>query len=490
MNRNGSSTSSRVFGTQTGVDRVGECRICRGRLSRYNDSGLCQACTRHSPSSMLPAAAQWLAEGAQGQAAGTLDWQVVLQTVMRETKLSTTAIATATGLSQSYISRLANGKSRSPSMRSVQALCDGLGVPRGLAGLASVVNDGGETQRGTVEVSDTNRRAMITSLVAVVAGGPIARLLHGAAERRATHDDAQAVRQLVRHLDSLDDRFGGGSLCDVAAQCVGTVENIIDHSSYGEAAGTELQAAYGELVGYTGWLNFDACRHIAAKALFNEALCVAQLVDDRDLEVFLLASLSLQARHLNRPRGAVQYAERARHRARGIMTPRLEALLLSREAAGWAGLGDRGAFHRLSRSAHATYVAPTDDDPPWIAFLDEAELTVTDALSWRLLDDLARAETLLRRAIDAIPDTRQRNQASYRIALADVLAHRGDIAGACQTAELALPRLGSTSSGRARERWADTWTTLKPHNGKAAVRDLAQSAHRLGLLSKSEAKFA
>ena len=458
------------------------CLRCGGNLSRYNRSDLCQACARRPRTSSRSGLAE---RAALGVVQGGLDWQVVLSTVMRETKTSTTAIAVATGLSQSYISRLANGTSRRPSMYSVQALCDGLGIPRTLAGLAPNVKDEDEIEPDRVEVGTTNRRDMITSLVAVVASGPIARLLAGP-DKRVDQEDAQSVRQLVRHLDGLDDRFGGGSLCDVAMQCVRSVENIIDHSTYGEAAGRELQAAYGELVGYTGWLNFDACRHTTAKMLFNEALCVAQLVDDRDLEIFTLASMSLQARYLEKPRAAIQFAQRARQRGHGLLTPRLEALLLSREAAGWALLGDSGSFHRLSRTAHATFSASSQDDPPWIAFLDEAELMVTDAIAWRNLGDATRSESLLRTAIDAIPDERPRNQASYRIVLADLLASRGDVTGACDAAQAALPTMSNTASGRARERWSAAWTTLKPNSNKPEVRDVASLAHTLGLLPSSE----
>jgi hypothetical protein len=352
-----------------------------------------------------------------------------------------------------------------------------------------MVNDEDEIEPGRVEVSTTNRRDMITSLVAVVASGPIARLL-ARPDNRVDQSDAQSVRQLVRHLDGLDDRFGGGSLCDVAMQCVRSVENIIDHSAYDEAAGRELQAAYGELVGYTGWLNFDACRYAAAKTLFNEALCVAQLVDDRDLEIFTLASMSLQARYLGKPRAAIQFAQRARQRGTGLLTPRLDALLLSREAAGWAVLGDRGTFHRLSRAAHATFSGPAVDDPPWIAYLDVAELTVTDAISWRHLGDSSRSESLLRIAIDAIPDNRPRNQASYRIVLADLLASRGDVVGACDAAQAALPTMSKTTSGRARERWTAAWTALKPNSNSPEVRDVASLAHTLGLMPSSQMETA
>ena len=63
------------------------------------------------------------------------DWPTVLRAFL-DGGLSQTAIAARTGLSQSQISRLASGKSRTPGIKTVKALCDGLAVPRQFAGPA------------------------------------------------------------------------------------------------------------------------------------------------------------------------------------------------------------------------------------------------------------------------------------------------------------------------------------------------------------------
>ena len=63
------------------------------------------------------------------------DWPTVLGAFL-DSGLSQTAIAARTGLSQSQISRLASGKSRTPGIKTVKALCDGLAVPRQFAGPA------------------------------------------------------------------------------------------------------------------------------------------------------------------------------------------------------------------------------------------------------------------------------------------------------------------------------------------------------------------
>lgn len=73
--------------------------------------------------------------------------------------LSQTVIAARTGLSQSQVSRLASGKSKTPGINTIKALCDGLAVPRRLAGLADDAS----------QEDDTNRRQFLGGSLGVVA---------------------------------------------------------------------------------------------------------------------------------------------------------------------------------------------------------------------------------------------------------------------------------------------------------------------------------
>lgn len=63
------------------------------------------------------------------------DWSTVLRVVSRETGTSQSVIAIETGVSQPHISRLMSGRVTEPGIRTVRLLCDGLGIPRSLAGL-------------------------------------------------------------------------------------------------------------------------------------------------------------------------------------------------------------------------------------------------------------------------------------------------------------------------------------------------------------------
>src|SRR5215469_5974653 len=86
------------------------------------------------------------------------DWSVVLRAFL-DGGLSQTAIAARTGLSQSQVSRLASGQSRTPGIKTVKALCDGLAVPRRLAGLLEDAS----------QEDDTNRRQFLGGSLGVLA---------------------------------------------------------------------------------------------------------------------------------------------------------------------------------------------------------------------------------------------------------------------------------------------------------------------------------
>jgi transcriptional regulator with XRE-family HTH domain len=90
------------------------------------------------------------------------DWPTVLRAFL-DVGLSQTAIAARSGLSQSQISRLASGKSRTPGIKTIKALCDGLTVPRQLAGLLD----------DTSKEDDTDRRQFLGGSLSVLAAAAI-----------------------------------------------------------------------------------------------------------------------------------------------------------------------------------------------------------------------------------------------------------------------------------------------------------------------------
>src|ERR671923_1429916 len=117
------------------------------------------------------------------------DWSVVLRAFL-DGGMSQTAIAARTGLSQSQISRLASGRSRTPGMKTVKALCDGLTVPRQLAGLLDDIS----------QEDDTDRRQFLGGSLSVLAAAAIPYTKMG--DDRLLIATSLSYRQLEQHTQS------------------------------------------------------------------------------------------------------------------------------------------------------------------------------------------------------------------------------------------------------------------------------------------------
>src|SRR5262245_55621073 len=74
------------------------------------------------------------------------DWATALRAVL-DLGVTQTEIAHRAGISQAHVSRLARGESRDPGIATVRALCDGLGIPRPLTGLADDQHAEDQTDR-------------------------------------------------------------------------------------------------------------------------------------------------------------------------------------------------------------------------------------------------------------------------------------------------------------------------------------------------------
>lgn len=452
------------------------CVACGQLLSRYNPAERCHACTRATPSSAgVEVPPELLFRLDVRRALADWDWSTVLRVISRETGASQSAIATATGLSQPHVSRLMNGRSQEPGIRTVRALCDGLGIPRGLAGLGPIpIED--------VEEETTERRDFLTGSLgaAVLAVAPVL----DATPRHIGHADVEQLFAAARELQRLDRLHGADPLCEVAVRFLRRADEWLNFARYPAGIGPELQVAYGTLAHVTGWLHYDANRQAAARHYYREALGAAQLAGDAELEVRVLNAMSMQATHLGRPREAIQLGHRARERAAGWATPRLKALLLMREATGWAASGDESASRRAQVAASNVFnPTPDGDDPEWIGFFDEAEFTGLKAGTLSHLELPERAVPVLMRAtaLRSAQGTR-RNQLWFRAFLAEQQIRQGDVDGACRTLEDNIEAITEITSTRIRSRVAGVCRTLV-RIPRPRTRELAERARRLGVSS-------
>ncbi|MFJ3496800.1 tetratricopeptide repeat protein [Streptomyces sp. NPDC086091] len=245
-----------------------------------------------------------------------------------------------------------------------------------------------------------------------------------ASEIRVGDGDVHELRLAALDLDAIDQRWGGDRLWRTARSHLAWVQHLIDDGTYGEDVGRELHQISGQLTTSLGWFCYDANRHDEARIFFSEALNTALLDDDLPLATRTLSNMSRQSVDLNKPREAIRFAKQAvRHAAGWDAPPRVAALLAIRTAQGYARAGDElTASTEIKRAWRAFDRGPSDRDPEWVLFLNEAELTCLEGMCRSDLGQYRRAVRLLERSatLQNIEHSRNRGMCLARLATAAV----------------------------------------------------------------------
>jgi tetratricopeptide (TPR) repeat protein len=345
----------------------------------------------------------------------------------------------------------------------------------------------------TNEESDVLRRAFMTGGPAVVAttitlgssaalgvSAPPARA-DGQPVGRVGRAEVDAVEEAVRRIRLHDDRHGAGGLYEHAGKSLRGVYRLLDEGVYPQSVASGLYAGAGELAISVGWLAHDSGRFADARSYYAEALATARLADDPGLEAHAFCNAAFLARDAGRPREAVRAAQAAQRVAKRLSSPRLVSLLAMREACGWAGLGDRSSCERALLRAQSLFARGErdGDDPEWMSFFGEAELTGLEAKCWAILGDHRRAAAQARRAIRLQDPHFTRNTALYGAELAHNLAADGRPDEAAAAGARVLDLLGRVHSPRVHGLLDGTARALHQHRRADAVAEfLARQASR------------
>ncbi|MFG2735448.1 tetratricopeptide repeat protein [Streptomyces harbinensis] len=362
------------------------------------------------------------------------------------------------------------------------------------AGVSTSVRNTGYTTRdrtGTdnTEESDVLRRvfmaggpAAVASLTPLAALSAAAGAGTGAGEapappRRVGATEAAAVEQAVTDIRTYDDRHGADALYRPAGESLRAAQELLDAGTARATVSARLHAAAGELALSVGWLAHDSGRHTEARSHYAEALATARVSDDRALEAHAFCNTAFLARDTGRHREAVRAAQAGQQAARATGSHRLHSLLALREAAGWAGLGDRkGCELALSRAQTAFAHGPDDADPDWMSFFNAAELASQEAHCWAALGDWHRASEAARRALTTQDPHLVRNRALYTAELADHLRAGGHPEEAAETGQQALDLLEEVHSSRIRTLLRHTANRLTAHTHAPEVAAFAARA--------------
>ncbi|MDX3849193.1 tetratricopeptide repeat protein [Streptomyces sp. AK02-01A] len=320
----------------------------------------------------------------------------------------------------------------------------------------------------TSEESDVQRRAFMTggpTMVATVSlglgGTPAAAV---PAPRRVGEAEVRAVEEAVRRIRLLDDRHGADGLYRGAAQPLRAAYALLDTGTPTRRSTAErLHSGAGELSISVGWLAHDSGRFDDARSHYAEALATARVAGDPALEAHAFCNTSFLARDSGRYREAVRAAQAGRRAARQLFSARLLSLLALREAAGWAGLGDRTGCEQALSQAHSLFEqGASEADPEWMSFFGEPELEAQEALCHAALGDWSRAARHAYRATVLQDPHFARNLALYRAELATDLAHAGRPDEAAAAGQQVLDLLDQVQSSRIHARLAAAARVLLP----------------------------
>lgn len=381
-------------------------------------------------------------------------------------------IAELTGVPQGRLSEWVTGKREPRAVTTFQKFANGVGLPMaarralGLdigpqaATVTAARTDAGVSYPDTPEqaarnvsrlwIADLDDAALIqrgradprvwndASLRWLVAPG---RVLSDQPARgvRIGMSDVERFRVTVDVFAKLDDRYGGGHARQALIQYLRTDADRMLSGRYTEAVGRKLFAAVGEATLLAAWMSYDSAPASAlAQAYFIQALGLAQAGNDRLLGASILDAMSHQATFTGRFTEAANLARAARSGTRGIATPTLTAHFHTMEARALARLGDAKACeHALSEGMREFERANPENDPEWIRYFNESELSAEFGHCMR---DLGRTGDAIQHAGNGLETSGEfaRSDFFVSIVLADAHLRAGDVEQACDVTLHAL----------------------------------------------------
>ncbi|MEV6135026.1 hypothetical protein AB0L63_02935 [Nocardia sp. NPDC051990] len=274
------------------------------------------------------------------------------------------------------------------------------------------------------------------------------------AAHRLGLSDARRLRDRVDELEQEDQRADGAQLVSYAIEGLARAKNRLEACEFDLQAGDAYASATGELAVMAGWLALDADMQPLARRCFSDAMALASQADDPDLTAHTCLyaanqSIALSVSGQASPHHALNLIDRARHLMRGRPPGRIHALVAIRQAQAAALLEDRSAFGRAIATAwrevdQAVEHEPIQECPPWLRFVNHAEVSGHEARGFGRIGQHTKAVELLEAA--ASEQTSARNTINARAWLASARAAAGDVNGALAEAFPVLDHLGSAVS--------------------------------------------
>ncbi|MEV8310953.1 hypothetical protein AB0P36_27275 [Streptomyces flavidovirens] len=295
-------------------------------------------------------------------------------------------------------------------------------------------------------------------------------------------DELETTARAFRHWDH---QYGGSLRRKaVLGQLNEVSSNLDDHQAPDVEA--RLYRIMAQLAGTAATMSWDCGLQRRAQDYYRLALRAAHADGDAVFGSNVLAGMARQMLYRDRPDDALQLINLAQEGSRKVITPRVRAMLHTREAWAYAAQGRTAGFQRATAQAAEALAgaAPGEEEPYWIAYFDEAELA--GVTGGRLLDmarqdprqHAERAAAEIRSALAARGPEAGRSHALDRIGLAECHFLVGDIAGGAEEARRAVAAR-RTQSGRVRTQLGQLYPYTVGHSASRSVREARDSIRDL-----------
>jgi hypothetical protein len=284
---------------------------------------------------------------------------------------------------------------------------------------------------------------------------PVAAATRGKRVGRLGRRDIDHLEQTAQAFRHWDHQHGGGLRRKAVVGQLNEIASALEEHQT-DTVETRLYRVMAHLSGTAATMAWDSGYQRRAQDYYRLALRSAHAASDTVFGANVLAGMARQMLYRDRAQDALELVRLAQDGARRVAGPRVRAMLHTREAWALAAMGRTAAFQRATVQAREALAdASEDDEPYWIAYFDEAELS--GVTGGRLLDlarqDAKHAETAaqqIRRALNTRGVEAARSHALDRIGLAECHFLSGDVNGAVAETHRAVDAACRTGSSRVR----------------------------------------
>lgn len=243
------------------------------------------------------------------------------------------------------------------------------------------------------------------------------------ASGRLGMSDVARLRDPLNELFSIDDRLGGVALASATARQGRRVLEAVENHAVSLRVGDALYALAGEYLATAGWFAVDAGALTTASEYLDHALRLAALAGDYDLQAQVWNYQAMRTRHGRKYREVDQIARVGLNSPAARRNPKIAALFHARRAHSHAFQGERALAERSLGRAHEMYdrVTPDTPTPPWLAFVDRAQLHALTSIAHNALGRYRTAADAAIEDLRLLPGSYRRNRVHGRLHFVDAL---------------------------------------------------------------------